>query len=629
MYVGKKHIPDNKNQKDWLHSNSGSMATFCDNRPQTVSQHAIQALGDLSVRSLQTQTLCASLGRLPQQERMLQPVFLHVNPNKSGAVVQCLLDERLIAAMPKGSKLLDSLFPLITEYQTLLGLAESPVPVQNHVELLYKLQSQLLFLLDQAAVPDYYLYPDLVWLRDMLNEVQREHVALMQKADIVFTGIPPIASFDKLPQTEKDELTVLWNRLKTNTGNILIEEPEKAASSLVASSSSSPSSAHSPFYYQVLSLLARLLETTTGKQLIGALDRNEQEKKIHFVPCLARPIDPDTAPGEFVARTNIPADNPADHLSQIMGDKSSINPAEYWEPDPTISSPQSLAAEIYRLHAAEPRWKGVRIGDHYYNFGTGSDVTVTIPTDISDCDKSGQTRMVDAQKLEIPTPNFVTLGHELGHALHIINGSALKDAQLASDFFDLQEIPGFTDYDSNLEEFGNITMVENAIRADLKMRARHGHINRNTILRYSLREVANQLAIIYDIIKSLAYNLSDRMNKCCDLFGSENGIEEGRKELITLLGMWLSQNYKFFSNLSQKEIDDINSEISFSIEVVQTPSRESELPSASAVLNRIGIKLSGKTLVRPVPHASSSPATKAGSGSFFSDLLDYLPWRKK
>lgn len=111
-----------------------------------------------------------------------------------------------------------------------------------------------------------------------------------------------------------------------------------------------------------------------------------------------------------------------------------------------------------------------RIGDHYYNFGTGFDVTVTIPTDISGCDKSGQTRMVDAKKLEIPTPNFVTLGHELGHALHIINGSALKDSQLTSDFFDLQKIPGFTDYEGNLEEFGNNTMVENAIRADLKMR---------------------------------------------------------------------------------------------------------------------------------------------------------------
>ena len=38
------------------------------------------------------------------------------------------------------------------------------------------------------------------------------------------------------------------------------------------------------------------------------------------------------------------------------------------------------------------------------------------------------------------------------------------------------------------------------------------------------------------------------MNKCCDLFGLDNGTEEGRKELITLL----SQNYKFISNLSQK-----------------------------------------------------------------------------
>lgn len=77
---------------------------------------------------------------------MLQPVFLHVKANKSGKVVQCRLDERLIAAMPKSPKLRDSLFPLITEYQTLLGLTESPVPVQYHVELLHKLQSQYLFL---------------------------------------------------------------------------------------------------------------------------------------------------------------------------------------------------------------------------------------------------------------------------------------------------------------------------------------------------------------------------------------------------------------------------------------------------------------------------------------------------
>lgn len=116
----------------------------------------------------------------------------------------------------------------------------------------------------------------------MLNEVQREHVALMQKADIVSTGIPPIASFDKLPQTEKDELIVLWNRLKTNTGNILIEEPERAASSLVASSSSSPSSDHSSFYYQALSLLARLLETITGKQSVRLTEMSKRKRSILF-----------------------------------------------------------------------------------------------------------------------------------------------------------------------------------------------------------------------------------------------------------------------------------------------------------------------------------------------------------
>lgn len=78
------------------------------------------------------------------------------------------------------------------------------------------------------------------------------------------------------------------------------------------------------------------------------------------------------------------------------------------------------------------------------------------------------------------TPEFVTLAHELGHALSILAGSATINCE---DIFSLftpdigtYEAPGKGRKQwTNAEEFSTITAIENEVRKDLGLQLRGGH----------------------------------------------------------------------------------------------------------------------------------------------------------
>jgi hypothetical protein len=88
---------------------------------------------------------------------------------------------------------------------------------------------------------------------------------------------------------------------------------------------------------------------------------------------------------------------------------------------------------------------------------------------------AGRSPASDAAGNEVLTPSFITLLHELGHALKIATGTYMPASAFAPELT-RQIIPNAADEDfwpaSTLEEFVNVTGVENPVRAESGISAR-------------------------------------------------------------------------------------------------------------------------------------------------------------
>jgi hypothetical protein len=120
--------------------------------------------------------------------------------------------------------------------------------------------------------------------------------------------------------------------------------------------------------------------------------------------------------------------------------------------------------------------------------------------DIRDAEDHRQARSVDAKEMEIPQPSFITLGHELGHVGHFMDGSVLKHQSLQSDLE--PAVAGGADMApwEDLEEMGNILNAENDLRAAHGLKPRHGHGNQEHSQK---ARVERTIEPLYQMTKSL------------------------------------------------------------------------------------------------------------------------------
>jgi hypothetical protein len=376
----------------------------------------------------------------------------------------------------------------------------------DRINELHGLQVAMLKWLDQFESPDQNVSDVALWVKELLNEVQREHLELITASVDKQDADPPVANFAKLSEKEKVVVKAIWSQLVAGTGNIRITETEMYTDTSTSQASSRP---HVGFRYEALAQFARLLETSTGRAIVSQVNADTKGQKLVTIkPGFAEPSQ--GAPGsEFAAGPDDLSGKdkltPVDTEAMFKGKPNAKKRREAYrrkfvEVDMSkIADPKLKAAEIYKARNENPQALGLRIGGKYYKFGEGTSVSVTMTWDIRDAEEHHTSRFVDENLNEIPTPNFITLGHELGHAAHMQKGVALGHQDTNDQLFPLIA-PQASEKDwSNFEEYANINSVENALRSEFGLKSRYGHINQASVQKSRLEPIANDFYSLSDL----------------------------------------------------------------------------------------------------------------------------------
>lgn len=388
-------------------------------------------------------------------------------------------------------------------------------------------------------------------MKQVLNDLQAEHIRVVTSS--VKKGgddsDPPVANFDSLPENMQVKVKNIWKDLVNGTGNIVITEKQTYKPK---DGGDEEEKRHKGFRFEALAAFARLLESEFGRDLLIRTNRNTgQQKTITIRPGNA--MGEDNIPSEeFVAKaqTMDSAELQEVDVKALLGNKKKGSNA--WKKVmaplnklPVLNIPKDATPEerIQLIHDAPKIFAGkggYRIksetGWKYFKFnkGTGSEIVFT--RDIKDSTNHFTSRFIDKDGNETIVPVFVTLAHELGHALHFLEGNAVGSV---TESLGSIVAPGenFSNW-SNLEEFHTIKGVENSVRKDTGMTDRFSHHN---FLSYTCQTIRNgPLENAYTAAAQLPRparnNIERVLNQVNDALGIRN-LKQGKKLLKQALQM--------------------------------------------------------------------------------------------
>ncbi|MDA0160841.1 type III secretion system effector protein [Solirubrobacter ginsenosidimutans] len=291
--------------------------------------------------------------------------------------------------------------------------------------------------------------PEWAPMRAFLNQLQTERDGLVALA-LSDGGDPPLANFAQLQGGEQQQVREIWNELiREKSGDIdlrmglAVDGADKAAR------------------IRLLADFSRLLETETGRMVVGGL--SGEQPRLTVTPAkgakfVASPVNeayegltvgaPPKATEQFVSLV-------LDGLS-VQQRKVAINDARVRNPD---------ARGVSLTTAAD--------GTLHFRFNTGTGSNVTVPSGAQDTSDQGSSLALGTNDFAIIAPTFVSLGHELGHALRSLHGITAKDDE-ATDAMLAHAFKNVVVGDRK-EEFFNIDVIENRIRAEAGLSLRGAH----------------------------------------------------------------------------------------------------------------------------------------------------------
>ena len=296
---------------------------------------------------------------------------------------------------------------------------------------------------------------------------------------------------------EKDAIRKLWIDILEGRSNIKVRTGTKK------------------FSYRMLAQIAKLLQGPAGRELIALLSTPQQDpaRQIRIVAELPEGVE--TMPGSFAKPIEEP--RPWETAAEwafgapVIKDEDVLE-EEKDQPAKDVDYPVAASAAELNQAILKRATKGVTLGGTKYRFGAGQGSYVRMA--------SGDEPMVDRGLNAIASPGFVTLGHELGHALRNLHGGSLKNPMLYGDKAQALGLEGDASLDkelwSDIEEFVNITQTENALRAEhgLTARSYHDVKARATIARFQLN--ARYLSIVREApvdVRSALTNASETLAK--------------------------------------------------------------------------------------------------------------------
>ncbi|MCP3097309.1 type III secretion system effector protein [Myxococcus sp. K15C18031901] len=275
-------------------------------------------------------------------------------------------------------------------------------------------------------------------LLSFLDDVQAEHTA-------VITEVMPETTVYAM---DDDDLvtTHAWRALKGGNGSIRILDDD----GFLAVPTRRDTQRFDGFRTKVLAAFARMLSTAGGRRLVTSV--LAQPRLVRILPRTQSSVVSAVALREGLRRLNamhgIPVPNTP--VSDHVGPAITATSAEPMTPFNLARSLGSARANIDIISGTElpPLPDG------------GSDSLIALHPDI--CDSSFLA--LDATINPLPTPLFLTIAHELIHALHNAHGTARGQFPMC-------------DYD-NREEYETIQggdPSENALRAEHRLGLRFGH----------------------------------------------------------------------------------------------------------------------------------------------------------
>jgi hypothetical protein len=374
---------------------------------------------------------------------------------------------------------------------------------------LHLLQVSIMQWLDSYNVPDQNVNNAALWVKELMNEVQLEHQNLVKISIDSNNNLPPVANFNTLTAEEQKQVKTIWDQLVKGNGNVRITEDENYTNSDTGLANSRT---HEGFRFEVLAQFARLLETKTGRSIVSQVNKDTKGNKLVTIkPGLAHAKDGAPAT-EFAAAPTIPDNREKLTELPVHPDKMFQNEKnatvkrknfknQFIELDLTSIADNKLkGTAIYNARKNNPKAKGLKMRGKYFLFGSGIGVNVTITRDIHDAEDHHTSRFVDKDRNEIPTPNFITLGHELGHAAHMLDGVSLGDSKVSDHLLPQVGVNGPEQLNwSNMEEYANIHSVENSIRNEYGMKERFGHINQSSVQQELLNKIINAFYPLCDL----------------------------------------------------------------------------------------------------------------------------------
>ena len=226
------------------------------------------------------------------------------------------------------------------------------------------------------------------------------------------------------------------------------------------------------FKERTLANIAKILQTPTGVKLLAYLDqpgkKAQQDPRKQVI--VSNIVPPELATDVTVAPTFSFAKETgrAEARSIKKLPKAPWFSWKYLEVkgklQPDAVEPSVLQQAIFG------GYNGIRLGEDYYEFDKGAEGAFVTSVAPKDTEQDVQGTGGDVAY----TPEFVTLAHELGHAMHMLAGA------VTGNEMDLMKAAGgdkqvATDKWSNPEELFNIIGVDNPIRAQAGLPARGAH----------------------------------------------------------------------------------------------------------------------------------------------------------
>ncbi|XOK61853.1 hypothetical protein ACJ7K1_01590 [Paenibacillus elgii] len=301
--------------------------------------------------------------------------------------------------------------------------------------------------------------PEAPQMRTLMDLLHDERQALVKQS--VTEGNPtaedsdlPIAGFEQLDEEAQRKAREIWGKLIQDSGSIRIVEKE----------------GHGDFKMQMLTEFSRILESHFGRELMGRI--NESDKKIEISPfSVAKDV------GVTAAASPVGDNKEHAKLKRLSGQPKDRD--KYKEIRLDGLTKQERVSALNDMRRERPERLGVVLilqerPEQYYAFGEGTDVKVTMPSDVKESSFYYGNRLVDTAGKELIAPAFSTLTHELGHAFHMQQGTKTDNAGELMEWIDDQDN---LEAWSNMEEYINIQGTENPFRSEYGLGERHGHEN--------------------------------------------------------------------------------------------------------------------------------------------------------